>query len=346
MRSTQKQAISLVVLIAALALAAPAQAPARVVLGGKAVVMVADLVYAFPEARPAVTAVAGTDQGLGAFLTDVDPRFAALPVLDRAAGAEVFAAQKSDLVILKSAMKKSLGAQLGELGLKTLYLDLESPDDYFRDIGVLGAAFGAGDRAKELSAYYRDVLKRAAPGGAAPSAPAAAGAKPRVLLVQASLAGGGSFDVPPKSWIQSAMVALAGGEAVWLDANPGQGWGRVDFERIAAWNPDILIVIDYREGVDGTVAAIKADPRFASLACGKSGRILGFPQDYYSWDQPDTRWGLGLLWMAKALRPAEYLKLDMVYEARSFYREFYGFDDAAFAAKVLPRLKGDYALSK
>ena len=342
MPNIRRNAVLAFVLFMVPALAAYAQprAPSHVVLGGKAVVMVADLVYAFPEARRAVAAVAGTDQGLGAFLADVDPAFAGLPSLDRAAGPEVYAAQKPDLVILKAAMKKSLGAQLGALGLHTLYLDLESPDDYFRDIGALGAAFGALDRAEELSAYYEDVLRRAAP-------PAGAGAsarpKPRVLLVQASLAGGGAFDVPPKAWIQSTMVALAGGEAVWLEANPGQGWGRVGFEQIAAWNPDVLIVIDYREGVDKTVAALKADPRFASLACGASGRILGFPQDYYSWDQPDTRWGLGLLWMAKALRPADNLKLSMVEEARLFYREFYGFDESAFAAKVLPRLKGDYA---
>jgi iron complex transport system substrate-binding protein len=338
MRMTQTRAVSALGLVLAAALSLSAQAPSHVVLGGKAVLMVADLVYAFPEARPAVAAVAGTDQGLGAFLGAVDPTFASLPSLDRAAGSEAYAALKPDLVILKSAMKKSLGAQLDALGLRSLYLDLESPDDYFRDIAALGTAFGAGDRAKLLIAYYRDVLKRAAP--------AKAGAKPRVLVVQASLAGGGAFDVPPRSWIQSAMVGLAGGQAVWLDANPGEGWGRVGYEQIAAWNPDVLIVIDYREGVDRTVAAIKKDPRFASLACGRSGTILGFPQDWYSWDQPDTRWGLGLLWMAKALRPADYAGLSLVDEARSFYREFYGFDDGAFDAKVLPRLKGDFALAK
>jgi iron complex transport system substrate-binding protein len=327
-------------LLALLAASAAAQAPGRVVLGGKAVVMVADLVYAFPEARPAVASVAGTDQGLGAFLTTVDPSFARLPALDRSASAEAFAALRPDLVVLKSAMRKSLGAQLDAFGLKTLYLDLESPDDYFRDIEALGAAFGAGTRAERLASYYRGLLARAAP-------PAAAGAKkPRVLLVQASLAGGGAFDVPPRAWMQSIMVGLAGGEAVWLDANPGEGWGRVGFEQLAAWNPDLLIVVDYRQGVDGTVAAIKKDPRFASLACAASGRILGFPQDWYSWDQPDTRWGLGLLWMAAAIRPADFPGLRMADEARAFYRLFYGLDDKAFDAKVLPLLKGDYALAR
>ncbi len=298
--------------------------------------MVADLAYAFPEARAAVAAVAGSDQGLGSFLVNVDPGYLSKPALDRTAGAESYAALKPDLVILKSSMRKSLGAQLDALALRSLYLDLETPDDYYRDIAALGAAFGAGGRAAELSAYYRNVVEKA-------RANAAAGKKPRVLVLQASLASGEAFDVPPKAWMQSVLVGLAGGEAVWLDANPGEGWGRVGFEQIAAWNPDLLVVINYRDRVDATVAALRKDPRFASLACGASGRILGFPQDWYSWDQPDTRWGLGLLWLAKAIRPSEFASLDILAEARAFYRLFYGFDSGAFDAQVAPRLKGDYA---
>jgi iron complex transport system substrate-binding protein len=146
--------------------------------------------------------------------------------------------------------------------------------------------------------------------------------------------------------MQSILVGLAGGDPVWFGANPGEGWGRVGFEQIAAWNPDVLIVIDYHETVDATVAALRKDARFAALACGKGGKILGFPQDWYSWDQPDTRWGLGLLWLAKALRPAEFARLDLAAEAREFYRLFYGFDAASFDRMVMPRLKGDYALTR
>jgi iron complex transport system substrate-binding protein len=311
--------------------------PGRIVLGGKAVVMVADIVYAFPEARRSVLAVAGTDQGLGSFLGTVDPAFASRPALDRNAGAEVYAGLKPDLVILKSSMKKSLGSQLEALGLKSLYLGLETPQDYLADIGALGKAFGAEKRAAELQAYYDGVLERAKAGNAA-------GAKaPRVLVVQASLSKGDAFDVPPRSWMQSILVELAGGAPVWYGANPGEGWGRVGFEQIAAWDPDILIVIDYREGVDATTAALRKDPRFAALECGKNGRILGFPQDWYSWDQPDSRWGLGLLWLAKGMHPDQFAKLDLVAEARAFYGQFYGLDASAFDRNVLPRLKGDYA---
>ena len=47
----------------------------RLVLGGKAVIMVADAVYLFPDAGRRVIAVAGADQGLGVFLSAIDRDF-------------------------------------------------------------------------------------------------------------------------------------------------------------------------------------------------------------------------------------------------------------------------------
>lgn len=327
------------VLAATVCAALAAQAPARAVLGGRAIVMVADLAYAFPAIRPTVVAIAGTDQGMGEFLVNLDPGFRQKPALDRQAGAESYAALKPDLVVLKSAMKKTLGEQLRALGMTPLYLDLETPQDYQRDIAVLGKAWGQEARAAELAAWYRAALDAVTAKVAADTAGA-----PRVLLVQASRTGGGGFEVPPRGWMQTSLVTLAGGQPVWLDANPGSGWGKVGFEQIAAWNPDFLLVVNYTEGVDAIVAELRADPRFAALACAKRGRILGFPQDFYSWDQPDTRWILGLQWVARVLHPAAFTAGSSEQDARDFFGFLYGFDAATFDRVIKPRLKGDHAL--
>ncbi|HSV56343.1 MAG TPA: hypothetical protein VLH39_04455, partial [Magnetospirillaceae bacterium] len=100
-------------LLAALCLAAAqgfSQAPpSRIILGGRAVVLVANAVYAFPSARDRVIAVGGADQGLGAFLGVLDPGFPAKPVLDRNASAEVYAAHRPDLAIFKSSLRRGVG---------------------------------------------------------------------------------------------------------------------------------------------------------------------------------------------------------------------------------------------
>jgi iron complex transport system substrate-binding protein len=317
---------------------APVNAPPRrVVLGGRAVAMVADALYAFPAARQAVVAIAGTDQGLGAFLEAVDPGFLAKPTLDRTAGAEAYAALRPDLVIVKSAMKASLGVGLAALNIPALYLNLESPEDYYAELSILGSVFGSQARAAELSRYYQDIVSRTE---AAAAAAARAGlAAPRVLVMQA---GSGSYQVPPDGWMQTRLVELAGGKAVWKGANPGNGWAAVGPEQILAWNPDLVVLISYKEDSKALADAFKADKRFASMAALRGGAVLGYAQDFYSWDQPDTRWGLGLLWLSKKLYPAQAENLSIEAEARRFFQLFYELDDARFDAVIKPRLSGDW----
>lgn len=334
-------------IIAAFALAALASSlgaqerlpfkPSRVVLGGRAVAMVADALYAFPEARSSVVSIAGTDQGLGTFLEAVEPGFLAKPGLDRAAGAEAYAALRPDLVILKSGMKASLGAGLAALKVPTLYVELETPEDYYADLAAIGRLYGAERRAVELIAYYKEIVDRVE--STARLARAAGAAQPRVLVVQAS---SGAYQLPPDAWIQTRIVEMAGGLPVWKGQNPGSGWATVGAEQIAAWDPEVVVVISYREDAAALAKAFAADPRFAGLRAARDGRVRGYAQDFYSWDQPDTRWGLGLLWMSKLLNPERLRQLSLESEARRFFKLFYGLSDSAFEATILPRAKGDW----
>jgi len=339
--ATIKHALRAVFAIAAFATlalhpVAGQSAPSRIVMAGRASIMVADALYAFPSARTRVLGVAGADQGLGYFLGALDPAWAALPPLDRAASAETIAALKPDLVVLKTAMKASLGPQLDAIGLKQLYLNLETPEDYAKDLATLGAALGEEARAGELAAFYSgrvaDVAKRVA-----------GRAKPRVLLVQAS-AGSGVWEAPPAAWMQTAMTRLAGGEPVWTKAALGSGWTRLGAEEIAAMNPEVVVVVGYRDDASGLSAAFAKDPRFAATTAVRTGRVLAMPQDFYSWDQPDTRWILGLQWLARALHPDAFAGAPLESEVRGFFLTFYGIDRAKFDALLAPRLKGDHGL--
>ncbi len=313
--------------------------PSRIVLGGKAVVMVADAAYLFPQARDRIVAVATADQGMGVFLGALDPGFAKKPQLDRAAGVETYAALRPDLVILKSSNKKAISGGLDSLGIGQLYMDLETPEDYLSELGVLGEVFGDRPRADALVSYYRDtmasVTKRVA------AIPAAS--RPRVLVLQAQSQAGGVFEVPPASWMQTILVERAGGIAVWKDANPGSGWAKVGPEQILAWNPDVILVISYREDSKKVAAAIAADSRFSGLKAVRSGRLAGFPQDFYSWDQPDTRWILGLQWAAKRIHPGLFADLPMRASTMKFFSFCYGIDEARFSSLIAPRLAGDDA---
>ncbi|WP_298005177.1 hypothetical protein [Anaerolinea sp.] len=73
----------------------------------------------------------------------------------------------------------------------------------------------------------------------------------------------------------------------------------------------------------------------------KEGHLYGFPADLYSWDQPDSRWILGLSWLAARLHPDRFPQFDIVAEAQQFYQRLYGLDVQFFESRIKPTFRGD-----
>ena len=68
--------------------------------------------------------------------------------------------------------------------------------------------------------------------------------------------------------------------------------------------------------------------------------IFGFATDVYSWDQPDTRWILGLSWVASKLHPDLFPGYDAKAAAQEFYQDLYGMSAEDFTAKIAPLFTG------
>jgi iron complex transport system substrate-binding protein len=77
------------------------------------------------------------------------------------------------------------------------------------------------------------------------------------------------------------------------------------------------------------------------LQAVQNGELYGFPADFLSWDQPDTRWILGLQWLATKINPELAAQIDIMAEVQSFYSQLYGLDDQTINDQILPQLKGD-----
>lgn len=314
--------------------------PERIVAAGRAVRLTVDTLYVFPEARQRVIAMEGRSPSMMEFLSLVNPDIQLVEFLERDAGPEQIVTTRPDAVILKSYLAGKLGQPLEQLGIPVIYVDLETPDQFFRDLTTLGQMFDNAARAEEVTAFFQARLDAVAKGVKA----VPADQKPRVLILQHSDQGGQiAFSVPPATWIQTTVVELAGGQPAWLDAAQGGGWTVVNFEQIAAWNPDAICVISYTGDPGEVTASLKQDAGWQALAAVKAGRLLAFPTDFagYSWDQPDTRWILGLSWLAKQLHPDRFEDLDVMEEVYSFYGQLYGLDRASVERSILPVLRGD-----
>ncbi len=309
--------------------------PERIALVGKGVFMLADAVYMFPTVRDRVIGIAAMQQKSADFLSILDPDLDQKQEIEMSAGPEQIAALQPDCVLLKTT-NKELGESLASLGIPVVFLELETFDQYDRDLETLGELFLEQDRAIKLRAYYRtnvaDIRKY--------FVDTPAEELPSVLLINYSAQDGAvSFNVAPSSWIQTTLIETAGGNPVWKDIQLGKGWTKVGLEQIAAWDPDYIFVTSYTAPVLEAVATLKADPQWQELRAVKNSRLRPMLGDIYPYDQPDTRWALGLLWFARSLHPDHIWSLDFYEAARNFYFNMYGMDTKTYEQHIKPLLR-------
>ncbi len=313
-----------------------AKPPTRIVITGKALIMVVDAVFMFPEAAGRIVALGNAGQGTSNFIALIDPNYAAKAILQQDAGAEQIAAAQPDLVILKSVLSETVGKSLEALHIPVIYVDFETPEQYGRDLAILGQIFQNETRAQQLANFYQNKVAEIQ------NALKDVTNKPRVLMLYYSDKDGTiAFNVPPMDWMQTQIVQMAGGEPVWASASPVGGWTKVTLEQIAAWEPDQVFIISYSNNSSEVVANLKNDLQWKELRAVQLNHLFGFPGDLYSWDQPDTRWILGLSWMAARLHPDSFPQFDIVQQAQQFYQTLYGLDSQFFETKIRPTFKGD-----
>jgi len=312
--------------------------PRRIVLPGRAVFITADAILLFPGAGKRIVATGKSGQGAANFISLIDPDLASKAILTEESGPEQIVGFKPDTVILKSYLAQSLGNAVEALGIPVIYVDFETPDQYFRDLQTLGQLLGQRQRAAELIEYYRASVRRVQ----RKLRDLEEKQKRRVLLLYYSDKDGKvAFGVPPSSWIQTKMTEMAGGIPVWKDANPGQGWATVTLEQIMAWDPDVVFLISYWRNPQDVVRGLRSDPTWNQLRAMKTLKVYAFAGDLYCWDQPSPRWVLGLIWMAKKIYPESFADVDIMAVAEGFYRVAYGLDSSFFQKKIRNAFQGD-----
>jgi iron complex transport system substrate-binding protein len=314
--------------------------PQRVVVAGKATPYTLGTTYVFEEASERIVAQELRGLTIPEFLSLIDPKYDEKIQLEMDASAEQIAPVNPDIVITKNYVVKSLKESLDPLGIPVVGLNMETPEVFYKDINMLGQLFGNPERADEVNAYLQEkvaYVKTAMDGLADED-------KPTVLVIQYSDQDGEvAFKVPPVSYIQTTMVIDGGGIPIWADeaTREESNWIVVNFEQIAAWNPDVILVIDYKGNPQETAATLKQSDLWQELNAVKNDKVFGFGKDYQGWDLPDPRWILGYTWTATKLQPDRMAGVDMTAMVKEFYRFMYRLTDEQIETNILPIVYAD-----
>lgn len=287
--------------------------PALGVVAGKKTATISEAPFLFENAAGHMAATVG-GQDKGKFQSLLADRFEAI----EDSSVEAIAALKPSVIFLKSYTREDVGLAYEETGIPVVYLSFESIADYRKEIPMLGKIYNEEDRAAEIVAYYDGIVNTVAERTKDLSE------KPKVLLLQYSESDGVYvLKVAPEGWLQTEMVSMAGGNPVWLDIglNPNS-WSDVNFEQIAAWDPDIILVVNYFDDPKASVQKLVSEPGWADLRAVKEGAIYPFGKDTLSWDSASPRWGLGLLWAFKTIHPELAEDIDLEQEIVKFYQWF------------------------
>jgi iron complex transport system substrate-binding protein len=198
-----------------------------------------------------------------------------------------------------------------DAGLPTALL-LFGSEEYIRNsITMLGDAIGKPDKVADLMTWRDETSDTIAEGLAGLED----SDKPRVAyffyaLTDLHTEGSGTF----ADW----QIDHVGG----LNAAAGMdGWGKVDVEEVAAWNPDIILLGTFERGLH--IDRILDEPILRGTNAVMNKRVYKMPLGGYRWEPASHESPFTWMWLANLLHPDRFT-FDVRGEVAAWYPKLYG----------------------
>lgn len=273
------------------------------------------------------------ESDLGDYMTSVFPGIEELPTPGdlKEWNVEELAALKPDVVIAASQANPDTMEKVRELGIPVVVVSLrgegkqeeaQNPrlsdaDKAYTDgcewaLKTLGKLTGTEDKAEKIWDFCmesRAMVEEAV--GDIPD-----GERVRVFVANEGEQTYGNDKYVGCQLLRAGAVNVAAGEI--------QGYKPYTFEKLAQWNPDVIIVQDRYMSV---YEQITTDARYQELDAVKNGKVLLAPYWTKPWGNPDTdSIALGELWLAHQFYPEKISAEQVEERAAQFYQEFYGIE--------------------
>jgi iron complex transport system substrate-binding protein len=205
---------------------------------------------------------------------------------------------KPDLIVFHTRVQSA--DRLTAAGIRPLALRIETVDDVYAEIDLLGREMGVEAAAKSLTARLRSEL-------AAVSA-AARGAGPVATLITFpdTIGGGAEVRAVGRGTFLDQLLTLAGGRNV----VPTDSYRPVSIETVVTWQPEVIIIsapgdIDPGQTDEHYRAAWS---RWQSIPAVKTGRVIVLRQSFLT--MPGPRMGQAARLMLQTLHPDRAARLE------------------------------------
>ncbi|MDR3332943.1 MAG: ABC transporter substrate-binding protein [Synergistaceae bacterium] len=100
----------------------------------------------------------------------------------------------------------------------------------------------------------------------------------------------------------------------------------VNMEEIYKWNPDIIYITNFTPTLAEDLLKNKVNGQdWSGLSAVKNGRVYKNPLGMYRWYVPNSDAPMMLEWMAQKNYPELFRDIDIRYELREYYKEFYNY---------------------
>jgi len=237
---------------------------------------------------------------------------------------EQIAALNPDIVIMDCGYSKAdeIIEQIENLGIPVIGLFMKSINDEIKAIDILGRIIGAEDRAEALKEFIITKYQYLT------SKPSTIPEDQRlhvVMISGSSILKEGQLTVYANtSWGKS--IEDIGGINIALREFPNEKWAKIDFETLAAWDPDVIIITSSVSKIQETLDKIESDSKWHILKAYKENKIYVVPcwssiGGVLDWGPRDI---IGREYLAKVIYPDVYSDIDWRNDMEHLLKEFYG----------------------
>lgn len=245
------------------------------------------------------------------FLEDVQPSLAdAADVGKGVADLEALAELKPDLFIHKASDTETLES-VQKIGIPSVGIDVETPDEMLTALDILGKVCGAEERAKELAEYYELSI-----GMSQDLAASISNKNKKTAIVMGSSIG----KVADSSMLQGKMLETAGAVNCAAELKATELWPTAGTEQIFSWDPDYIFITG---SASYTAEDIYSEPAWSEMKAVKEKHVYTIPSEYDSWEFPGIVSALGIEYMMSAMYPELMPDEQLERDVNEFYELAY-----------------------